>query len=126
AEALQIVVMKHDRNGVGCILQIAFDGETRVRSPGKAGERILPDAPVEIVKTAMGDRPFGEPAECHQAISMMASISTAALSGSDAMPTAARACLPASPSAPTSRLEAPLRTRCCSTNSGEDATKPLI
>jgi len=56
--------------------------------------------------------------------STIISISTAWPLGSDAMPTAARACLPRSPKTSTIRSENPLITFGCSTNSGSEFTIP--
>ena len=60
-----------------------------------------------------------------QAISAIASTSTAAPSGRVATPMAERACLPRSPSTSIRKSEQPLMTLCGSVKSGAQLTKPV-
>src|SRR5690606_17470873 len=120
------MVMEDHRHAVGRQLDVAFYGEAGFGGAREGRQGIFPDGPVHVVVAAMGDGEVFDPGcGCHASISMMASISTAALRGSAAMPTAARACFPASPRMSATRLEAPLITRCCSVKPGAEATKPL-
>jgi hypothetical protein len=66
-------------------------------------------------------RPDAKPAGAHETTNVK-STSTVEFSGSSATPTAARACLPASPKTSTSRSLAPLATLCWSVKPSADAT----
>ena len=132
AQPVELAVVKDDRHAIGRQMYVAFDGIVSGGCRLEGRQRVFPTRLVEVVKAAMRDRAPSEPGKIGHVfvrqlrVSMMASTSTGAFSGSIATPTAERACRPRSPSASASRSEAPLATRCCSAKPGADATKTVI
>src|SRR5690606_10354625 len=128
---LERIVVEDDGDAVGAQMHVALDRVAAFDRRVEGRQRVFPAPPVLVVVAAMRDRPLGEPGNVGHAVrrqlsSTIASISTAALSGNTATPTAERACLPRSPSASARKSEAPLATRCCSVKPGAEATKTVI
>ena len=100
-QPLEVAVVEHDRHAVARQMHVAFDG---VASARRLRRRPAACSPTHLgsCRESRDGRSAGQSARKYptsiadaHSTSMIASISTAALSGSDAMPTAARACLPA-------------------------------
>src|SRR5690606_32076131 len=118
-------VVDDDGNAIGGDGDVALDRIALPASAFECRERVLPAFAIEVMQAAMRDRPLGQPVEPgvsggHQASSRMASTSTGAFSGSEAMPTAERACWPRSPKTSMNSCEAPLATRCWSVKPGAE------
>src|SRR3546814_17498534 len=119
--------MEDHRHAVGRQLDVALYGEAGLGGAREGRQGIFPDGLVHVVVATMGDGDVFDPG-CggHASISMMASISTAALRGSAAMPPAARACFPASPRMSGTRWAAPLSTRCAPGQSGLEGERERV
>lgn len=107
--------MEDDHLAVGSEPDIAFNGKPACNGCLGGRKSVLDAAGLPVVKAAMGDGTRGEPGgpgqERAQAISAIASTSTATPRGRLPMPMADRACLPRwSPSTSVMRSDAPLMT----------------
>ena len=94
--------MEHHGLAIGTELDVAFDAEAPGDRRLRSRDAVLDHARGRVVQASMRDRPGDQPAEAgmavlvdgpvsHQAISNIASTSTAAPAGSSATPTVERA-----------------------------------
>ena len=114
-DAVDRVVMEDHHRAIGRELQVDLDREAMFHRRADGRERVLDAARARIVIAAMGDRTRGQPGGGHreppcQAISMIASTSTATPKGRPPTPTAERAWRPFSSKISTMKSEAPLTT----------------
>src|SRR6056297_432291 len=125
-QAAKAVVVKHHRLPVAAELQVDLDPVTRRYGRRDPGARVLGAGIRHVMQSAMRQRHAAKDLwQCAHLIWNTPSISTATPKGSEGAETAARACLPASPSASPMKSDAPLITAGCWVKSAVELTKPV-